>query len=112
MVYVYKCDSCGNQFDVIKSVSRYQDPENCKCGYEATRVPFPQRTYLSGTAVQDRKWNHALGMDCTESEARAYAKQNGLIEVGNENVTKEAKRTQDHIEQKLDADLETVWKGA
>lgn len=97
---------------MIKPVSQYQDPETCKCGYEATRVPFPKRVYLANTAVQDRKFNQALGTVCTDSEARQIAKERGLIEVGNEDVAKAAHRTAEQNEQQLDAELEQVWKGA
>ena len=37
-IYEYRCASCGNEFELIRPVSRANDPVNCKiCGKPATR---------------------------------------------------------------------------
>ncbi len=104
MIYQYGCEKCGAKFEVIKRVSEYKDPESCKCGYEATRVPFPTKIHLSGTAVQDKYFNHALGQVCTDTEAKQIAKDRGMIEVGNERIEKHVKP--------VEHSYDDVWKGA
>ncbi len=105
MIYEYKCFGCKRGFDVIKPVKDYDKEETCeKCGAVADRVPFPRRTYLSGTAVQDKYFNHALGTVCTDKEAKILAKNRGMIEVGNEDVSK-------HVNP-VESNYDDVWQGA
>lgn len=113
MIYEFRCFGCDKLFEVAKPVSRYREDELCTtCGCIAERVPFPRKTYLNNTAVQEKSFNHGLGIACTPNEAKRIAKEKGLIEVGNENVHKAAKRTSEQLDQKYDAELESVWKGA
>jgi putative FmdB family regulatory protein len=105
VIYEYLCEVCGSHFDVVKPVSEYNTPEACRsCNYDATRVPFPRKIYLHGTAVQEKKWNPALGCAVTDSEAKKIAKERGLIEVGNEDPSK-------HLKPK-ELNLDDVWQGA
>lgn len=36
--YVYKCKKCGKTFEIMKSITKYDEVEKCnECGIEATR---------------------------------------------------------------------------
>ena len=112
MIYEYKCFGCEKTFDVVKPVSKYKEEELCdSCGCIADRIPFPRKTYLHGTAVQEKTFNHALGIACTDKEAKQYAKAQGMIEVGNENVSKHADQTAAHNEERLNSEIDSVLKG-
>lgn len=112
MIYEYKCFQCKKLFDVAKPVSRYLDEEICvSCGAVADRVPFPRKTHLSGTAVQDKKFNHALGRVCTDREAKQIAKEQGMIEVGNEDVSKHADTVRSDLDKAADKAYDDIWKG-
>lgn len=103
MIYEYRCFGCKKAFDVIKPVKDYDKEEICtSCGAVADRVPFPRRTYLSGTAVQEKYFNHALGQVCTDREAKQMAKERGMIEIGNEKVDVKP----------VEHSYDDVWKGA
>lgn len=104
MIYAYKCSSCTKAFDVIKPVIDYDKEETCSCGCIADRIPFPQKIHLYGTAVQEKVWNHALGKAVTNSEAKNLAAQKGMVEVGNEDISKHVKMEE--------SNYDDIWKGA
>jgi putative FmdB family regulatory protein len=91
LIYLYACAACGHTQDVIKSVKDFDRTEVCKCGTEMKRQISRGRIYLSGTAVQEKKFQPALGRAATDSELRAEAKQRGWIECGNERPEKHLK---------------------
>lgn len=105
MIYEFCCNECKLRFDEIRPVSEYANPANCpKCSAEATRVPFPRRVWFAGTSVQDRYFNHALGKVVSDTEAKQIAKERGMIEVGNEDISKHC-----NVEE---SNYDDVWKGA
>lgn len=92
MLYEFRCSSCVKSFDVVRPVSEYDAAAFCPdCGHEGTRVPFPRKLHLTGTKVQEKYFNPALGCVTTDSEAKQIAKERGMIEVGNERVEKHVK---------------------
>lgn len=105
MIYEHHCDPCDVSFDVRKDSKDYMREEPCpKCEKLARRVPFPRRTYLAGTAVEEKYFSHALGQVVTKSEEKRIAKSKGMIEVGNEKVEK-------HVKPELHS-YDDVWQGA
>ena len=103
MIYEHHCETCDLNFDVTKEAALFRQPEPCpQCNGLAPRVPFPRRTYLAGTAVQEKYFSHALGEVVTRREEKQLAKQKGLIEVGNEKVD---------VKPQLQS-YDDVWKGA
>jgi hypothetical protein len=58
-------------------------PQGISCDGVMERI-FSWKLHLTGTKVQERYFNHALGGVVTDTEARRIAKERGLIEVGNE----------------------------
>ena len=83
--------------------------ENCPdCTKVADRIPFPRKTYLIGTAVQNAEYNPGLGMVVNNKEHRSeIAKQRGLVEVGNDYGSGEA--NQQHFEKEREAKKEKGW---
>ena len=74
---------------MIKPVVEYQTQELCPLsGVTMAKAVAPSRLYFSGTKVQDKVFNPAFGRAMTDTEARAEAKQLGMIEVGNESLEK------------------------
>lgn len=105
MLYEYLCEACGSHFDVVKPVSEYNTPEQCRsCSHDAIRVPYPRNLYLSNTSVQEKYFHPGLGCVTTDSEAKKIAKERGLIEVGNEKIEK-------HVQHK-EKSYDDIWQGA
>lgn len=78
-IYPYTCDSCGSSFDVVKRMSKCNDPETCKsCGTEGAR-----RTY-SPLGITGQEWpggKYSKQLDRTFSSAAevdAYCAKEGL----------------------------------
>ena len=87
MLYEYQCDSCGVSLDKARSVSERHLPVDHPQGIEChgvMRKTIKPKLHFVGTSVQEKYFNHALGGAMTDSQARLRAKENGLIEVGNE----------------------------
>lgn len=101
--YDYRC-SCGETFDVVKTMSDAARAEHCPaCSNVAERV-FT-KFYFSGAAVQEAEWNPAFGQVVKNKYHRSeLAKRHNMIEVGNDYGSGEG--AQKHFEkQKQDA-----WK--
>jgi putative FmdB family regulatory protein len=91
MVYEYRCDPCQYEFEVVKNAKYYDSPESCpKCGDEAVRL-FRPKIHLKNTSVQEKYFDHSLGVITTKDGARDIAKRRGLVEVGNERPEKHLK---------------------
>lgn len=85
MTYEYQCPSCHHDFEVIKSVARYRDPENCpRCQAPAEkRVSIPSG--FINASVEHAQWNPAFGQVVKNRYHRAeLAKRHNVIEVGND----------------------------
>lgn len=85
MIYPYRCEACGNTWEVIKRVSQIDDVEHCTaCSHVGTRY-IAQRQTFYGEKVEDAYFCPALGSVIKSKEHRnRVAKQKGLIEVGND----------------------------
>ena len=93
MIYSYKCLTCNVDCDVVKPLADYDKIEHCgKCGNSMQRAFAPQKIYLSGTAVQDRRWSNAFGQVVrSDAHERQIAKERGAIELWTENPHKHLK---------------------
>lgn len=38
-IYEYKCEKCGNDYTILKSILDYKDSVMCDCGNWAKKVP-------------------------------------------------------------------------
>lgn len=83
-VYECKCNVCGEHKDVFLKLSEYKNLPDC-CGEQMQRVisaPFvatdivPYRSPIDGTIVKSR------------SDHKAHMRKHGVIEVGNEKLTR------------------------
>lgn len=81
--YLYKC-SCGENFDVIKSMHDATRPENCpKCGEVGKRIFTAPM--LNGTAVFMPQYVPSLGKSFNSKREMQYeVERRGLVEVGND----------------------------
>jgi putative FmdB family regulatory protein len=97
MIYQYKCDECGNDFDVIRSVKDYNIETFCKCGVKARKVFSISRPIVDKTQPE---YYPSLGTVVKSKYHKSeIMKKKGLIEVGNEKpstVHREMKKTLDH----------------
>ena len=85
MVYEYACPTCSLSRDVVKSVREMDSPETCaKCDSPMVRAFAPRRLHFTGTAVQEKKWQPAIGRACTDNELKKIARGKGMIELGTE----------------------------
>lgn len=89
MNYPYACNSCAWDFEVIKSVRHIEDPEVCpSCGSMDT-YRYIGRTHFYGATVEDAEFSPAFGQVVKGRKHREeLAKRNGMIEVGNEDISK------------------------
>ena len=83
-IYLYTCPKCQKSFDIVKSMSDYDQQETCDCGAIAERkINF--RGELLGTAVEDPEYNVGLGCWTKSKKHRQeIAKRRGLVEIGND----------------------------
>jgi putative FmdB family regulatory protein len=93
LIYVYRCDGCNNEFDIIKSVKDFDRIENCPTsGTIMTRAVAPAKLHIYNTQVQESYFHPGLGQVVKgDNHARRIAKERGLIEVGNERPEKHLK---------------------
>lgn len=88
LIYDYECTACKHQFEVIKSVKEYDNPEHCeKCQGVGRRV-LSAKVGIHGASDWDTAhYSPAFGKVVKNNlEARRLAKERGWVEVGNENV--------------------------
>ncbi len=86
MIYEYVCRKCEHGFDVVKPVADLDRVEACpSCGVELTERIFSPRIYFNNAKVSNAEFNMGLGCVTTSKRHRdEIAKQQGLIELGNE----------------------------
>lgn len=82
--YPYKCQSCGEDSEVVKKMRDASREEVCsKCSIVLTRVWTSFQ--IMGAKVEYAEFNPGLGCVVKNSRERnEIAKRHGLIEVGNE----------------------------
>jgi hypothetical protein len=79
-IYVIKCDHCGLQEDIYRSVAQYNDlPEHCgEAMHRVIRAPYvttdiqPYKSMVTGEMIGGR------------AQHREHLKQHRLIELGND----------------------------
>jgi putative FmdB family regulatory protein len=84
MIYVYHCNNCSHEFDVVKSVKEIDNQENCeKCGSVCERI-IRFRGYFLGEKDWDKaEYNPGLGCVTKNAKHRKQiAKERGLEEIG------------------------------
>lgn len=104
-IYAMRCDSCGKEEDVYRSVAKMNDDlPNC-CGAEMKRKickPYvmsdlqPYRSMIDGTMIESR------------SKHREHLKDHGMIELGNE---KPAPPRRTEVKDDIKKDLHEVFAG-
>lgn len=90
MIYPYRCP-CGKEFEVTKSSKNIDDIEVCpECGHNCTKAQrYISRTHFYGADDWDSMdYQPAFGKPMTKRQAKAEAKRRGMIEVGNESMSK------------------------
>ncbi len=111
MIYDYHCNECDTHTEVIKSVRFIDQKEKCQiCDTLMTRAFAPTKIHLSGTAVQEKKWQPALGRAATDNEMRQEAKRRGMIEVGNERPENHLKPPEAEYPSFSDHDIESLTR--
>ncbi len=88
--YDYYCKKCDKDFDVIESIKSYSGKAECPAcrNISTERIFSPNITFI-GTKVEDREFNHGLGIVTKNSRHRKdEARARGLEEVGTEPVKK------------------------
>lgn len=86
MIYEFKCDECGNGFEVIKPVSECSTPEACpQCGAPKARRIYSHQIGFIGASVKDAYFDISLGkVISSDREKKEILKEKGIIEVGTE----------------------------
>jgi putative FmdB family regulatory protein len=108
-VYPYKCTTCPHHFDVAKSVRQIDDPETCpKCQSDSKR--YLVAVNFNGASDWDKaEYNPGLGCIVKNTKHRErIAKARGLIELGNEDVSKYITRQEQKVAAEQDANTEAA----
>lgn len=72
------------------------------------RAFAPRKIHLSGTAVQEKKYQPALGRAATDKELASEAKARGWAEVGNERPEKHLKPAEVEYPSFSEEDLRSI----
>lgn len=110
--YPYNCPECGEEFDVVKPLAELNRTEICECGAICWRGIAP--TNFNGADDWDStEYCPALGQVVRNNlERRKLAKERGLEEVGNENLTKYNQSLERDRERKIAETYETCAREA
>ena len=109
--YIYLCLKCDRKFDIVKSIKSLDDPEACPgCAALETRRCL-QRVNFNGASDWDKaEYNPGLGCVVKNTKHRErLAKERGLIEVGNEDVSKVIKTQDAKLESASDERFEKAF---
>jgi len=86
-VYEFLCKPCNAIDEVTRRAANAKDKYSCpECGQESTRLYSPPQVITKGEQIP--YLHPAFGTVMTDDQAKAEAKRQGLIEVGNEDVAK------------------------
>jgi putative FmdB family regulatory protein len=113
MNYPYKCTSCNNHWEVIKSVKDIDLPAFCPvCQRVGKR--YIARTHFYGAGDWDKaQYCPGLGTVVkSESHRQKIAKSRGLEAVGNEDLNKIETQRQRDRDRQMDNNLEQAAKDA
>lgn len=109
MIYAYKCQACGKSHDIIKPVADFDREEVCPtCSLTMQRAVCPVKIHLYGTAVQEKKYQPALGRAATDNELKTVARARGWEEVGTEDPSKHLKPKEAEYPTFSDEDLRSM----
>lgn len=87
MVYEYECRRCLKRLEIIKPAADSSCDETCDFCKEPLHKIF-SRAHLTGTKVQEKVWQPAIGKPATNSELATIAKRKGWEPIGNEKPEK------------------------
>lgn len=90
MIYLYECPGCSGKFDIIKRADDYRREEHCPTSGTTMAMVFTP-PHLVGTAVQELKYQPALGKPATDKQLALEAKRRGWEAVGSEDPAKHLK---------------------
>lgn len=79
-IYVVKCDACGQEQDIYRTVAEIDDLPDC-CGVKTHRVI---QASMVASDIQPYQSMIDGSMITSRSKHKAHLKQNGCIEIGNE----------------------------
>jgi putative FmdB family regulatory protein len=105
--YPYECKDCAHKFDIVKTVSRIDEVEQCpSCNSDKTGR-YLTRFHFYGASDWDKaEYNPGLGMVIrNKRHRRDEAKARGMIEIGNEDPDK----THAHYEKQREKQSEDSW---
>ena len=112
MRYPYLCPNCGHRFEVIKRVSEIDNEELCpECSTISDRkIALSQGIDKSAASDWNTPhYNPGLGKHFTSnSQARKYARKQGLEEVGDEPIDKIHKKFDNERKQKRKARWDSI----
>jgi putative FmdB family regulatory protein len=106
--YDWYCQKCDVGFETIESIKQYSGMAQCpQCKTTTDERSFAKARFtFIGTSVEDREFNHGLGIVTKNSKHRAdEARARGLEEVG----TESSKKIQDTIERSRIERLNKSW---
>jgi hypothetical protein len=88
--YDFYCPKCDKNFETIESIATYDGDGECpNCKNISNERIFTSRVHFIGTKVEDREFNHGLGIVTKGKRHREQeAKERGLIEVGSDSFAK------------------------
>lgn len=112
MIYVYKCPSCSNQFEIVKSYKEIDKEETCpKCSSVSNRIIVPGVSFYGEKDWDNQQWCSALGCYVKSNKhRRQIAKERGLVEVGNESLEKVEKAYAKEREEKAEANYQKAMR--
>lgn len=111
MVYVYRCDTCNHDFEVVKSHTLVDQVELCaQCLTTASRIYLPNPNLIKRSGLtNDAEYNPAFGQVIKNKRHRKYeAEKRGLVEVGNDYSSGDS--MQKHFEQAREIKREKEWE--
>lgn len=108
-LYQIKCDICGKEDEVYRSVANYNDLPEC-CGH------IMGRTLTIPTVIADIQPYRSMAtgeMITSRSQHRKHLSANGLVEVGNESMTKkesylEQKQQKESLRREIAARIDSI----
>jgi len=104
-IYVYKCTSCDNQFEVVRSVKDHSPYEFCNCGNLASQYITPPMVFIPSHMQATGGINYCSPIDgkpiTTMAQRRDDLARNDCIEYDPE-MKKDVDRRVKNEELKLD----------
>lgn len=108
--YPYLCQNCNHRWDVVKSVRQIDDREMCPTCQSLDNRRYLTPVNFNGASDWDRaEFNPGLGCIIKNQKHRErVAKERGLVEVGNEDVSKFVTSQERQLAKETDARTEAA----